>query len=97
MSYHHVETCPDDPTLLAERLDQIASTDARIINVTWQPIRSGDQNQAEALDARGSFIIISQRDVNHGVATARAANAFHEPDGPATLVAANTPEDKISA
>ncbi|MER2508521.1 MAG: hypothetical protein ABTQ27_07130 [Amaricoccus sp.] len=91
MSFHHVETCPDDLTLLAERLDQIARAGTRIINVTWQPARLGGADQAEAPDARGGFVIISQSEAN------AAANAVDETNEPATLVAANTPRDKITA
>ena len=59
MISHTVETCPDDPAVLRERLDELAATGARIVSVLWQPQRV-DTDQTAAYEARGSFVIVLQ-------------------------------------
>jgi hypothetical protein len=59
MISHTVETCPDDPAVLRERLDALAATGARIVSVLWQPQRV-DTDQSAAFEARGSFVIVVQ-------------------------------------
>ena len=57
MISHTVETCPDDPAILRERLDELAAAGARILSVLWQPQRV-DSDQSAAYEARGSFVIV---------------------------------------
>lgn len=59
MISHTVETCPDDPNVLRERLDELAAAGARILAVVWQPQRV-DTEQSAAFEARGSFVIVLQ-------------------------------------
>ncbi len=59
MISHTVETCPDDPAVLRERLDELAASGARILSVLWQPQRV-DTDQSAAFEARGSFVIVMQ-------------------------------------
>ena len=61
MLRHTVETCPDDLTVLEERLDALAETGARIVSVIWQARRVVEEDQTSALDARGSFVIVAER------------------------------------
>ena len=58
---HTVETCPDDLTLLQERLDALAEAGARIVSVVWQARRLVEEDQSAALDGSGSFVIIAER------------------------------------
>ena len=61
MIRHAVEVCPDDLEALRNKLDELARTGSRIITVLWEPRRlTGDQT--EAYEARGGFVIISQRE-----------------------------------
>jgi hypothetical protein len=60
MLRHTVETCPDDLTLLQERLDAHAEAGARIVSVVWQTRRVVEEDQSSALDATGSFVIIAE-------------------------------------
>lgn len=60
MFHHAIDTCPDDLKELAALLDAIARGGAEVVNVTWQPGQPGIEDQAAALDARGSFLIISR-------------------------------------
>jgi hypothetical protein len=62
MISHTVETCPDDPAVLRERLDELAATGARILSVLWQPQRV-DTDQSAAFEARGSFLIVMQSEL----------------------------------
>jgi hypothetical protein len=62
MRRHTVETCPDDLATLQERLDALAEDGARIISVVWQPRRVEEVDQSAALDSRGSFVIVAERD-----------------------------------
>lgn len=61
MLRHVVETCTDDLTLLQERLDALAESGARIVSVVWQPRRMDEEDQSAALDARGGFVIVAER------------------------------------
>lgn len=60
MLRHTVETCTDDLTQLQQRLDALGESGARIISVLWQARRVDEDDQSAALDARGSFVIISE-------------------------------------
>jgi hypothetical protein len=57
---HIVETCPDDLGQLQERLDSLASGGARIISVIWQQRRVEEEEQATALEGRGSYVIVAE-------------------------------------
>lgn len=59
---HTVEACPDELPLLQERLDALAEAGARIVSVVWQPHRVVAEDQSAALEARGSFVIIAERE-----------------------------------
>ena len=61
MPRHTVETCPDDLTVLEERLDALAEAGARIVSVVWQARRLVEEDQSSALDASGSFVIVAER------------------------------------
>ena len=61
MLRHTVETCTDDLTQLQQRLDALGEAGARIISVVWQARRVDDDDQSAALDARGSFVIIAEK------------------------------------
>jgi hypothetical protein len=74
MISHAVETCPDDPDLLRERLDDLARGGARILSVIWQPQRVEPDQQA-AYEARGSFLIVVQTDNASGLRTEAAASS----------------------
>lgn len=58
---HTVESCPDDLTALQERLDALAEAGARIVSVVWQPHRVVPEDQGAALEGRGSFVIVAER------------------------------------
>ena len=60
MIHHTIDTCPDDLTLLSAKLDSLSRAGARIISVMWQPGRVAEEDQAAALDASGSFVIVAQ-------------------------------------
>ena len=60
MLSHRVETCPGDLAALRDRLDAIAGEGARIIAVVWQPQRVEEQDQSNAFDAQGSFVIVAE-------------------------------------
>ena len=61
MLRHIVESCTDDPALLAERLDALAQSGARIVSVVWQARRVDEDDQSAALDARGGYVIVAER------------------------------------
>jgi len=61
MLRHTVETCTDDLTQLQQRLDALGEAGARIISVVWQARRVDEDDQSAALDARGSFVIIAEK------------------------------------
>jgi hypothetical protein len=63
---HIVETCPDDLGQLQERLDTLASGGARIISVIWQQRRLAEEEQAAALEGRGSYVIIADSGATDG-------------------------------
>lgn len=60
MISHSVERCPDDLATLRVRLDELAREKVRIVTVLWQPQRVED-DQAAALGARGSFVIVTEQ------------------------------------
>lgn len=62
MHRHIVESCTDDTALLTERLDALTESGARIISVVWQARRVDEEDQSAALDARGGFVIVAERD-----------------------------------
>ena len=61
MLRHTLETCPDDLATLQERLDALAQGGARIVSVVWQARRVDETEQSSALDSRGSFVIVAER------------------------------------
>ena len=62
MIRHSIETCDDDLALLQARLDALTEDGARIISVLWQARRVVEEAQSAAYDARGSFVIITERE-----------------------------------
>lgn len=60
MLQHAIESCPDDHETLRARLDELTAGGARIISVAWQPRRPDPSDQLAAFDSRGTFVIISE-------------------------------------
>jgi hypothetical protein len=60
MLSHTIETCPDDLTLLQQRLDALTHAGARILAVIWRQQRVTGQDQSAAFDASGSYVIICE-------------------------------------
>jgi hypothetical protein len=63
MHRHTIETCPDDLTLLQQRLDALSEAGERIVTVIWRQQRVTEDDQSAAFDASGSFVIICESTV----------------------------------
>ena len=62
MIRHMVNVCPDDPATLTNELDTLAQSGSRILTVLWLPQRV-DVDQQGAIEGRGPFAIVSQKEV----------------------------------
>ncbi len=66
MIQHTVEIVPDDLAALREKLDYLAAAGSEIISVMWQAKLADVEDQATAMGAGGSFVVVSRMNVGEG-------------------------------
>ena len=78
MISHSVEYCSDDIVVLRERLDELVRDGGRIVTVLWQPQTAESDDQAAAISARGSFVIIVENALEQPMAVREASISERE-------------------